>query len=331
MRITRETLLQIAKETIQKRTPSDPGLVAAYLTGSLLTENPFLGNATDIDLVFIHSGEVKLRREVLPLTPEVHIDIRHDVRSEYEKPKELRIHPWLGPELYNPMPLYVTHHFFEFVQAGVRDKYHEPANVLARSRRLAEASRQIWSELQTLQASEVERMLIFLKAFHLAVNAIALLNGGPLPERRLLLQFPQRAEAAGVPELIVPAVGLLGADRLDAEKLKGLLPEWEKAFLEAANTPQVEERIAAPRLGYYKFAFEALLASETPQAVTWPLIHTWTLSVSVLPPMWAVPWRSACALLGLDEAAFDERMEGLDHLLDKIEDLLEKTAASQGL
>ena len=72
---------------------SDPGLVAAYLTGSLRSENPFLGNTTDIDIVFIHAEELSIRREVLPLTPEVHLDIVHNPRRDYKKPKELRLHP----------------------------------------------------------------------------------------------------------------------------------------------------------------------------------------------------------------------------------------------
>lgn len=146
-------LIRIAEETAQKRAMSDPGLVAAYLTGSLRSENPFLGNTTDIDIVFIHAEELSIRREVLPLTPEVHLDIVHNPRRDYKKPKELRLHPWLGPELYDPLPLYVTQQFFEFVQAGVRDKYFEPVNVLARSRRLAESARQTWSQLQLGQAS----------------------------------------------------------------------------------------------------------------------------------------------------------------------------------
>ncbi len=120
--------------------------MAAYLTGSLRTDNPFLGNATDIDIVFVHAGEPKIRREIIPLTPEIHLDIVHNPRSLYDKPKELRVHPWLGPELYDPLPLYVTQHFFEFIQAGVRDRYNEPANVQVRSHRLAENARQVWSE-----------------------------------------------------------------------------------------------------------------------------------------------------------------------------------------
>ena len=98
MYITRASLIRVARETVQKNTLSDPGLVAAYLTGSLRTDNPFLGNATDIDIVFVHAGEPKIHREILALTPEIHLDIVHNPRSLYDKPKELRIHPWLGPE-----------------------------------------------------------------------------------------------------------------------------------------------------------------------------------------------------------------------------------------
>ena len=331
MRITRETLIRIAKETAQKRALSDPGLVAAYLTGSLRSDNPFLGNTADIDIVFVHAGRPEIRREIIPLTPEVHLDIRHNPRSEYEKTKELRVHPWLGPELYDPLPLYVTQHFFEFVQAGVRDKYHEPASVLARARRLAENARQSWSDLQLSQASGPELTLAYLTSVQLAANAVALLTGNPLAERRFLLQFPARAEAAGQPGLTAKLRGLVGADRVDAAAIASFLPEWEKAFLEAAGSPNVEKSIAAPRLGYYKLAFESMLASETPQAVVWPLMLTWTLSVSVLPPMWKIYWRSACETLEVEGEALNEKLAGLDHFLDSIEEMLEKMAASQGL
>ena len=57
MQITREALIRIAKETVQKSALSDPNLVAAYLTGSLRTADPFIGGATDVDIVFIHAGE----------------------------------------------------------------------------------------------------------------------------------------------------------------------------------------------------------------------------------------------------------------------------------
>ena len=195
--------------------------MAAYLTGSLRTSDPFMGNATDVDIVFVHAGEPKIRREIIPLTPEIHLDIFHNPRRHYEKPKELRIHPWLGPELYDPLPLYVTRHFFEFVQAGVRDRYHEPASVQARSHQLAQAARQTWSSLQTGPAHGPAQVLDYLKSISLAANAVAMLTGNPLAERRFLLQFPARALAAGQPELAAGLLNLLGANSVDGTALAG--------------------------------------------------------------------------------------------------------------
>jgi len=331
MRVTRETLIRIAKETAQKRALSDPGLVAAYLTGSLLNENPFLGGSTDIDIVLVHAGKTPIPREIVPITPEVHLDIIHNPRSEYDKPKELRIHPWLGPELYDPLPLYVTQHFFEFVQAGVRAGYDEPVNILARARRNAEHARQVWSGLQVNHEDGPARLLSYLKSVNHVANAVALLAGGPLAERRFMLQFQERASAAGVPGLAAGLVGLLGGTHVDKVSLGNLLAAWEGTFLAATVQKETHPSIASPRLTYYKRSFESLLETDSPQSILWPLIHTWTLSAAALPPAQQVSWQAACETFGLTGEHFKERLEGLDQFLDSVEEVLEKTAASQGL
>ena len=331
MQITRENLIRIARETAEKSALSDPNLVAAYLTGSLLTAEPFIGEATDVDIVFIHAGEPKIRREIIPLTPEIHLDIFRNPRRLYEKPKELRVHPWLGPELYDPMPLYVTRHFFEFVQAGVRDRYHEPANVQARSQQLAQLARKTWSKLQTASEPGPRRVLDYLRTIYLAANAVALQTGSPLADRRFLLQFPARAQAAGQPELAAGLLRLLGTNSLDGASLAGFLPEWEKNFRDASSNPAADKSITVARLGYYKLAFEATLKGPFPQAVVWPLLLSWTLAVAVLPPLWQARWQAACGRLGLDENSFGERLAGLDHFLDSIQALQEKQTADQGL
>ena len=78
-------------------------------------------------------------------------------------------------------------------------------------------------------------------------------------------------------------------------------------------------------------AFESILASETPQAVVWPMMLTWTISVCILPPMWKASWHSACEKLGLEGDMFNEKRAALDLFLDSIEETLEKMATSQGL
>jgi hypothetical protein len=331
MRVTREILIRIARETAQKRALSDPKLVAAYLTGSLLTPDPFLGGATDVDLVLVHDEAPRQRREILPLTPEVHLDIVHAARSDYDNPKELRVHPTLGPELYNPIWLYETHHFLEFVQAAVRTKFNDPDNVLERARRNSQEARRVWLELQTNPPAGPDGVCQYLQAVAHAADAVAVLNGGPLAERRLLLHFPERAAAAGKPGLAAGLPGLLGASNVDAPALGGVLPEWEKAFIDAAGRPRADKSLAAPRRSYYRLAFESLLAGAFPHAVLWPLLHTWTLAAQVLPPTRQAGWAAFCETLGLTGDAFAERLEGLDHFLDTIEELLESLASSQQL
>jgi hypothetical protein len=326
MRVTRENLIRIAKETAQKQAFSDPGLAAAYLTGSLRTDNPFLGGATDIDIIFIHARAPKVRREIVALMPEVHLDILHNPRSDYARPKELRLHPWLGPELYDPLPLHGTRHLLEFIQAGVRDKYNEPASILARARCSAGHARQIWSGLKTSQETGPALLLSYLKGVSHAANAVALLmNSNPLAERRFLLQFPGHAGAAGRPELTGLLFHLLGGDDVDVEGLKACLAACEKDFTAAAGRPHVNARIALPRLAYYKLACESMLASESPHTLLWPLLLTWTLAARSLPPTHQLPWGSACKGLGLLGPGFAEKTAGLDKFLDTIEEMLENS------
>ncbi|PIX47745.1 MAG: hypothetical protein COZ54_00575 [Anaerolineae bacterium CG_4_8_14_3_um_filter_59_70] len=331
MHLLLESMIQIAKEAAVQRADSNHDIVAAYLTGSVLDRDPFLGDTADIDLVLVHAQEPKIRREIVSLTPEIHLDIKHNPRREYAHPRQLRLHPWLGPEIYDPLMLYESEHFFQFVQAGLRDKFHEPANTLLRARRNAEHAHQMCKGLQAPAESGAALVLKYLKAVNHAANAVAILNGKPLAERRFLLQFPARAEAAGRPGLAAGLLGLLGAPNADIFTLAGFLPEWEKDFQEAASRPNVEGRIHPARLSYYKKAIEALSSGENPQASLWPLIHTWSLAASVLPPERLAAWQSACQQLGLFGEAFKEHVQGLDQYLDSIEELLEELSTANGV
>jgi hypothetical protein len=163
-----------------------------------------------------------------------------------------------------------------------------------------------------------------MDAVWLAANSVALLNGGPLSERRLLLQFPARAEAVEKPELAGSLLEMLGSRDADVEALKACLIHWEKDFVEAVSRPKVDARIAAPRLAYYRQACLSMLESESPQTILWPLIYTWALSARALPSSRQETWESTCTGLGLIGPGFDEKMDMLDKFLDIIEEMLEK-------
>jgi predicted nucleotidyltransferase len=336
MRVTRESLIRIAKETAQERAYNDRDIIAAYLTGSLVSKehDPMLGGAADIDIIFVHNSEPKHRREFVKLTPDFHVDIGHRAKAEFKRPRELRLDPWLGWEMYDPMLLYEREKFFEFVQAGLRAgfEFNAPAPALQRSRILLKDARSLWRELIEVSDTVAPKdVLQYMKSLYHAVNAVAELSGPPLAERRVMLDFASRAETASRPGMDAALVGLMGASTLDSSKLEAWLPEWKSAFEIAMHNNRVEARIHTTRVNYYEKAFKAMLGSEKPVCVLWPLLHTWTLAAEVLPESELEAWRAACGELGLGWVGFDNRVSGLDHFLDEVEALLDELAAQHGL
>ncbi len=334
MRVTRDSLIRIARETVQERVYNDKSITAAYLTGSLLTEEPMLGGTADIDLVLVYKDRPMQGREFVKLTPDFHLDISRRAKEEFKTPRELRGDPWLGYELYAPMLLYEREKFFDFVQASLRAgfEFEQPQLMIQRCRKLYAHARQIWMDLTDVgEKAGPKELRKYFKSLYHAINVIAELSGPPIQERRLLLEFPARAETAEKPGLSVGAFALIGATNVDADKVKSWLGDWKSAFVAASETAGVDLRIHPARINYYEKAVRFMLEGETPLAALWPLMHTWTLSAEVLEGDQVDFWRQACNELGLIGSNFTYRVQGLDQYLDEIDILLEETATANGV
>jgi len=335
MRVTRESLLRIAKETAQERAYNDADIVAAYLTGSLLNVEPMLGGTADIDIVLVHKNKPKQVREFVKLTPDFHLDISRRTKDEFKSPRELRGDPWLGYEMYDPMLLYEREKFFDFVQASLRAgfDFEQPPLILQRCRKMLSHGRQIWMDIAEINESvSPQEVKKYLKALYHALNAVAELSGPPIQERRLLLEFPARAEAAHKMDLIPRAFGLIGASNVDAEKVKNWIPDWKSAFMVASEKSEVDIRICSTRMNYYEKAIKAMLDSgDIPLAALWPLLHTWTLSAEVLEGDHLKFWQTAMGEFGLFGKGFGEHVEGLDHFIDDVEIIFDEIADANGL
>ncbi len=332
MRITREILLKLAQDTVDRRVREDHGIVAAYLCGSLLGNNYILGGAADIDLVFIRLDSAPQEREILSLTEEVHLDIAHHLQRDYRQTRKLRLHPWLGPTLNVCTVLHDPQHFMDFTQASVRGQFDRADRVIERSRVQLERARQIWFGYQTGEAHPGPGDVItYLRAVGMAANAIASLNGSPLTERRFLFDFPARAAAVGRPGLYAGLLGLLGAADLEVDVLASWLPAWLGAY-RAVPVEAAPPRLHIDRAMYYFNAFEALLASEQPKAALWPLLRTWTMAVDLLPfdSPHRIPWQTAVIELGLLDEAFRMRIDALDAYLDVVDETLEIWGRERG-
>ncbi|HSB66153.1 MAG TPA: hypothetical protein VLD65_06210 [Anaerolineales bacterium] len=332
MRINRNMLLKLANDSVQKYVNNDRTVMAAYLQGSLLGESPLMGNTADIDLFFIHSDEVSIEREIVRVSDEVHLDISHHSHRIYRQPRELRLHPWLGPAVYGCKIMYDPQHFIDFVQASVRGQFTNPQNVIIRVRKQAEHARQIWEALNLLDKLPGSNDIsLYLRALEHAAQAIAGLSGPNLTERRFLLELPDRAEAVHKPGLFLGFMGLLGATAVDAGVIRAWLPDWQEAY-HAFPASAAPTRLHPHRFVYYASAIDDMLDGSSAQTAIWPLWHTWTLAICSLPdeaPQ-QIAWQKAGDQLGLSGKAFTNKVKGLDAYLDQIEELLDAWAKEFG-
>ena len=335
MRITRQTLLKIAEDTVAQRVQANRNLLAAYLTGSVASDlEPVLGGTADIDLVFLHEYETPANREIIRLTEDIHLDILHHTRREYNQVRELRVHPQIGPVIYGCQILHDPRHFLDFAQASVRAHFFREDNVLQRARTQLESARQVWFSFQFYDAQpglrEVRR---YLGAVADAAGAIASVGGGTLSERRYLSEFFDYANQLEKPGLYAGLSGLLGTHAVSVENLQVWLPEWELAYSVVGQQANCPQSLHPYRFNYYKKAFLALFESERPFDAVWPLLMTWLEIVEHLSKANEVrqAWENVFNQLGLLGDGFQIRIQALDAYLDVVDEALESWGNRQGL
>ena len=337
MRITRENLTKLARDTVAQRIRSDRNIIAAYLCGSLLEESCLLGGAAAVDLVLIHGDQALTSREIQPVTDEVHLDIAHYFHRDFRQTRLLRVNPWLGPTLKDCQILYDPQHFLDFTQASVRGQFGRADHVMERVRQHFDRARQAWSSFHT-STSLVgpAELLVYLKAVRNAAGAVGSLGGKLLTERRFLPLYRQWVETIHKPGLYAGILGLLGGASLDYPHVDGTiiqawLPAWETAYRAVPPGPALI-RLHPQRELYYRRAMNAYLDGAQPQDTLWPLLYTWTLAASQLPadhPALA-DWKKAFEYLGLLSGGFHDRLQALDAYLDLVEETIDDWARANG-
>lgn len=331
MRITSQILTKIASDAVTQRRYVNRDIMCAYLSGSALSESPLLGGATDVDIFLIQNDAFEEWREIVRITEDVHLDIAHHPHNLYRQPRELRLNPYLGPVIYSCKILYDPQHFLDFTQASVRSQFDRAENVYKRSRQQLDKARQIWLSFSLEHGEPGEQEIMqYLMAVKHSANTIASLSNAPLAERRFLLDFPERAKAAGHAGLYAGLVGLLGGAGMEREKMQAWLPTWQAAYRDLPADAPV--KLHPHREAYYYRAFEVLLDSEHAEALLWPLLNTWSLINHHLPPdsPHKQGWQEACAQLNLSGAAFREKVAALDAYLDLVEEVVEGWAKEAG-
>ena len=329
MRITRETLIELARhETEQRAAIGD--VISGYIIGSVARDEPVLGGTADIDLVLIHQGHPPQSREIVRLSDDVHLDIAHHPRELYSKPRELRVHPWLGPAMCEPIFLYDPQHFFEWAQAGARGRFFRPDHVYARARAFLKMSRQSASVLRLSD----RWIKTYTRAILEAANAVACLTGFPVAGRRMTLDLEQAALDLDQPEVYEGFTRLLGVEGIQANNISELLSAWTRIFDQASEVNS-EPELAPCRRSYYLNGFQALLESGRPDAIVWTLLTTWERSIHSLKTTeraeaFLPVWESILERLRLTSGRSDARNEELERYSDRAEEIVELWAERNG-
>ena len=333
MRNTRDFLHKTAMDHVAKRIKSDRDLVGAYLIGSVLSDEPLIGGTTDIDLVIIHVGEPKVKREIIRVNDEVHLDVVHHGESVYQQPRTLRAEAWLGPAIQNhPVLLYDVRHWFEFTQASAGSQFYRPDHILARARTLSDKARSIWTELNEGRPIYVKKVRKFMEAVECAANAAASLTGAPLTRRCFLQEFPDRCNEIGASGLVTSLVNLLDLQNLTAENISSMLPVWEKAFRSAGEQAETSPDLHPLRLDYYSKAIQAHLEDGEVLAAAYPMFYTWAKAISYLyatSPEY-ISWFDTLKEMGLGKDQFTEKLKALDAYLDHVDEVMEDWANRYG-
>lgn len=330
MRITRESLLHLAREHAAKLSAKDRGLVCVYLTGSLLKEDPFIGGVTDIDLVCVHDRAITTPREIVRVNADVHFDIAHYTLESFAPARKLRLDPWIGGALESTaLSLQDATHWFDLTRSTAVSQFWQPANVTGRSQKFLGTARQNWQALVDGTIPQgIKRTLAWLDAIRSTANAVAVLNGMPLPLRRLFIDLPARASAAGMSELTGDLVSLFTSEEVTDEHWEPWLAGLSTAFDSLAAQPVIPASVHPNRRNYIEKAIRGL-KEDRPAAAVWILLDGWTMAAAALPksdPAYK-EWQSLIHTLRLESKHFSERLEALDVALDQVEEAVDRVSS----
>lgn len=326
MRVTRDILLNLAKENAAKLTAKDRGLVCVYLTGSLLKQEPFIGGITDIDLICVHDRPITASREIIRINSDVHLDIAHYPQEAFSPARKLRLDPWIGGALdLGAISLQDSTHWFDLTRSTAISQFWQTANVTARSRLFLDSARLDWQALVDGSVPQgIKRIQSFVNAIRKTANAAACFSGMPLTVRRMFIDLPERADKAGIPDLTGDLVHLFTSAEVTDESWQPWLAGLNTSFEALKSVKEIPPSINPNRRNYYEKAILAL-SEERPAAAVWVLLDIWTMAATLLPKTEASykEWQVFCHQLKLDSKTLPARLDALDSALDKVEEAIE--------
>jgi len=332
--IERETLLKIARETAAQRMAARRSLISAYLTGSVAANEPLLGDATDIDLLLIDEADAPPAREVVRLTDQVALDVQYRSKADYANPKALRVDPWRGPEMCEPIFLSDPTHFFELVQSSARGQFHRPDYVAARARTFIEWARNEL-HLGVLPGAEPSAPVTFAalcRSLLYAANGIISLTAFPGAGRRLVMKLEAAARRLARADVYDEFIALFATEPVGQAKAQSWLADWSAGYRAGQSTE--DELIHPARRTIYERGFQAQIQADRAAEMLWLMLYTWQACLKHLPsnsPQ-ADHWITFLEHLQMaSPSAFAEKVRQVSAYLDLTTQVVEAWGSEHGV
>jgi hypothetical protein len=328
--ITTDRLIHLAKEEVKSRAER-PGLIAAFLVGSVLENEPLLGGCTDVDIVLIHSTVQLQPREFKRLSRQVHLDIHHYTKQDFENPRQLRTDPLLGCSLCKSLRLHDPDHFFDWAHAAACARFNRPDNKLARAHILLDQSRSQRSRLD--QANPLWPSNLQQAAWD-GVNALCCLERQPALGRRAVLKLRAQLQSLDALSHYSKFLDFFQVDRMDQWNVPAWLTGFGKAFDLAIQLKQ-SAHFNPVRRDYFLKAFQSLAETGNPEAAVLSMLKFWPLPLNNEDPMLqlveeAKTRQSMLAATGFVDESYDQKLMKLEALLDDIELFIEDWGVAHG-
>ncbi|MGA9399049.1 MAG: hypothetical protein WBV22_12410, partial [Anaerolineaceae bacterium] len=283
MHITRDLLINAARDFVISSVKADRSIAAVYLTGSLLTDTPLLGGTTDIDLVFVHDRLPVVPREIHRFTDEITLDLYHHNQVIYEQPRLLRVDPTLGPPINSTrIILHDSQHWFEYTQAIITAQFDRADYHAERVRKLTADARVAWWRLEGKENATPKEMISFIESVEHATNAMASISGLPLTERRFMLGLAERCQAVESPKFALALASLMGFSTFDFSSLEEWINRWSAALSAPDNPSSVSPGVHPYRKLYYINAVKSHFENGQLESCLWIMLDTWTMLSSFL-------------------------------------------------
>lgn len=322
MKVTRKMLLETARNYVKEQTFNDPDIACVFLVGSLMGDDPFLGESTDIDLIFIHNTEPALSHEIYSLGDDFLFDNLHYSRRVFNQPKEIRQDPWLGCLFCDaPIVLYDSYHYYDFLRAGIYSDFFSPTNIYTRSQFFYKKARDRWMEMQH-QTDEFSADLVYdyLLTLYDAANCIACLVGKPLPERRFLSGLESVTTYLGRPGLASGMRDLYGINDYTSFPWQEYLQHMSDAVTALSEKPYCPPQYSPNRFHYYQQAVSFYQMDRADEAA-WVLFWVWTNVIHTLPKRApeVKDWKILCEHLNFTKESFPLHLQQLDSYLEAVD------------